>query len=329
MDSSITCTNFGNVYTIASAVVHIDRKEAASILFAVRQITEPESIKKRIKVTSALEILETRERVQHQPGRGGNEWARIHTNCKDLDAWLNGGIPVGFLTEFYGEAGTGKTQFCLQLCVNVQKPQSLAGFGGEALFIDGEGCFRPNRLFQIANGALASWTNELTPKEKERGLIDENGQSLTVESVLEHIHLLRIHSPQQLTVAILNRLESFLSCHPKIRLVVLDGMSYQLRFMENVKGYKDRTDVITLIVQLLRRLADEKWISFVITNQISDDFVTKEKKPALGERWSRTCSYKFYLERKYPYSAREISLIKAPELKPCQFRYTVTKDGIK
>lgn len=39
---------------------------------------------------------------------------RLRLKCKPLDDLLGGGIENGSITEIYGEAGSGKTNFCLQ-----------------------------------------------------------------------------------------------------------------------------------------------------------------------------------------------------------------------
>lgn len=49
------------------------------------------------------------------------------TGCSILDAALKGGIPTFGITELYGEAGTGKTQLCLQLALCAQFSQSYGG----------------------------------------------------------------------------------------------------------------------------------------------------------------------------------------------------------
>lgn len=39
----------------------------------------------------------------------------LKINCKPLDDLLGGGIESGIITKIYGEAGTGKTNLCLQI----------------------------------------------------------------------------------------------------------------------------------------------------------------------------------------------------------------------
>ena len=49
--------------------------------------------------------------------------ARLPVACPPLDELLHGGVESGALTEFFGEAGSGKTNICLQLARNA----ALAG----------------------------------------------------------------------------------------------------------------------------------------------------------------------------------------------------------
>ena len=80
---------------------------------------------------------------------------RVLLSCgiSGLDSVLDGGLSIGWLTEIYGEAGAGKTQFCLTLAAN-----SLER--GHAVFwIDTEGSFRTDRLAGIMAERCASLDN--------------------------------------------------------------------------------------------------------------------------------------------------------------------------
>jgi len=52
---------------------------------------------------------------------------KITTSSKNLDSLLGGGVEVKTITEFFGEFGSGKTQLCHQLAVNVQLPMEKGG----------------------------------------------------------------------------------------------------------------------------------------------------------------------------------------------------------
>ncbi len=70
---------------------------------------------------------------------------RIPLGCQSFDDLLGGGIEPGSLTLFYGEAGTGKTNICLQMARNVLRE------GKKVAFIDTEG-ISYDRVSQIFDG---------------------------------------------------------------------------------------------------------------------------------------------------------------------------------
>ena len=75
---------------------------------------------------------------------------RLSTGSKALDKVLDGGLETQTITEFYGEYGSGKSQICHQLCVNVQLPPERGGLNGAALYVDTENTFRLERIVQMA-----------------------------------------------------------------------------------------------------------------------------------------------------------------------------------
>jgi len=75
---------------------------------------------------------------------------RLTTGSKSIDELLGGGLETQTITEFYGEYGSGKSQFCHQLCVNVQLPPEHGGLGCGALYVDTENTFRTERIVQMA-----------------------------------------------------------------------------------------------------------------------------------------------------------------------------------
>jgi DNA repair protein RadB len=67
---------------------------------------------------------------------------RLQLKCRPLDDLLGGGIESKSITEIYGEAGTGKTNFCLQAA------RECADNGKKVVYIDSEGV-SSERLNQI------------------------------------------------------------------------------------------------------------------------------------------------------------------------------------
>jgi DNA repair protein RadA len=90
---------------------------------------------------------------------------RLTTGSSMLDKLLKGGVESQSITEFYGEYGSGKSQICHQLCINVQLPPEQGGLGGAALYIDTENTFRTERIFQMAQNM------GLDPEEAVKNII--------------------------------------------------------------------------------------------------------------------------------------------------------------
>ena len=65
--------------------------------------------------------------------------------CKPIDNLLGGGIETSIITEIHGEAGSGKTNFCLQAA------REYALHSGKVAYIDSEGV-SSERLKQICMG---------------------------------------------------------------------------------------------------------------------------------------------------------------------------------
>jgi RAD51-like protein 2 len=69
---------------------------------------------------------------------------------KSVDSMLGGGIAKGEVTEIVGLPGVGKTQLCMQLCVDARLPTAFGGVQGDAVYLDTEGSFSPERCFTMA-----------------------------------------------------------------------------------------------------------------------------------------------------------------------------------
>jgi DNA repair protein RadA len=75
---------------------------------------------------------------------------RLTTGSKVVDRLVDGGLETQTITEFYGEYGSGKSQICHQLCVNVQLPPERGGLGGAVLYVDTENTFRTERIVSMS-----------------------------------------------------------------------------------------------------------------------------------------------------------------------------------
>jgi DNA repair protein RadA len=110
----------------------IGEKKALAIIGVARSCIS-------VSFVRADELLKMRQNV-----------LRLTTGSKALDELLGGGLETQTITEFYGAYGSGKSQVCHQLCVNVQLPPERGGLNGAALYVDTENTFRTERIVQMA-----------------------------------------------------------------------------------------------------------------------------------------------------------------------------------
>lgn len=79
---------------------------------------------------------------------------RIPLGCPQFDRLLGGGIECGSVTLFYGEAGAGKTNVCLQIA------REVALQGKKVAYIDSEG-LSAERMSQVFQGNEEAMKNLL------------------------------------------------------------------------------------------------------------------------------------------------------------------------
>ncbi|KAJ6219738.1 hypothetical protein RDWZM_005550 [Blomia tropicalis] len=204
----------------------------------------------------------------------------IRIGCKGLDfAFGFNGLPTGKLVQITGEAGTGKSQICMQLCFCIQLDFECGGLEAEALYIDAENSFRPDRIREIAFNYFHS--------------IEPNLLKFKIEEILDRIHVRRINTNvDDLCDVILNgELETFFEFHSNVRLLILDSIAYHFRY-----DYQyDNNRRIQQLVQIsfkLRQIAHERNIAVLITNQVKFSSC-----PALGDIWNSIFSTSLLLNR--------------------------------
>jgi len=145
----------------------------------------------KMSFRSADEIWEKRKSLK-----------KLSSGGQNLDDLLGGGFEPGAVTEIFGEYRTGKTQIAHQLCVNVQLPNEQGGLEGNALYIDTEGTFRPERIIQMADAkdldynqilknitvgrAYNSDHQILLTREAPKIIDDRNIKLIIVDSLISH-----------------------------------------------------------------------------------------------------------------------------------------------
>ena len=136
------------------------------------------------------------------------ERARLSFGCPVFDEVFDGGLPLHGLSEVCGEAGSGKTQLCLQLAVSAVLPPSCGGRGGKCCYLttQGEGAFPVKRLEQLcANAAAQAPAVDGLTKETlmERVLIRTCGSVEVLFEVIDH-DLAQLMADGQVTCVIVD-----------------------------------------------------------------------------------------------------------------------------
>src|SRR5918996_1281304 len=223
------------------------------------------------------------------------------TGSKDLDGLLGGGIEVGAVTQFYGDPVTGKTQICHTLCVTLPLPF-------EAIYIDSEHRFRPERIKQISTSRGIDAQSVLR-RVKVAKPFDSNEQELCVE----------------VASSIVRRPGAM------VKLLIIDSMTdlYRANFYGR-KNLAERQQRLNVQMHNLSRLAQENNIAVVVTNQTSDtpdSFSNSKANPIGGKSLLYASTYIIFLKGSR-YDRLHAKLIRSPFQQPDQIKFAIDENGI-
>ena len=288
-------------YTTVEALATASMKELTQVLgdkTAHAIITEARKQLISIPFMRADEYLKFRSTVE-----------RLTTKCRKLDGLLGGGIETQAITEFYGEFGTGKSQICHQLCVNVQLPKEQGGLEGGALYIDTEHTFRPERIAQIA---------------KDVGLNPE-------EALSKVIYAEALTSDHQMYL--LDHAASHMSEH-NIRLIVVDSLIAHFRSeFVGREMLAERQQKLEKHLHKLMRLARAYNAAAVVTNQVMarpDAFFAEAVGPTGGHILAHISHTRVFLRKSPTPHIRIAKLVVSPSLpegSECLFK--ISEKGIE
>ncbi len=232
---------------------------------------------------------------------------KCSTGSKNLDKLLGGGIETQAVTEFIGEFGAGKTQICLTLSVMAQVPPEKGGFGGNVVYMDTEGTFIPDRVFEIANSL-----------------------GLDPHKTLSNIFLARTYNSNHQGFLI-DHLPKFCS-ENNVKLVIVDSMIGHFRGeyigRENLS---ERQQTLNSQLHKLLRLTEALNLPVVVTNQVQANptaFFGDPNKPAGGNIMAHACTHRIYL-RKGGKGTRIATVIDSPCLPEAKTRFKITEKGVE
>ncbi|RLJ08808.1 MAG: DNA repair and recombination protein RadB [Candidatus Aenigmatarchaeota archaeon] len=204
-----------------------------------------------------------------------------------------GRIEGGAITNFYGAAGTGKTNLCLLACLECIRK------GGKPVFIDTEGGFSLERVKQ------------LVPNYKE---------------TLDKITLLEPKSFEEQGKIIRSLQEK------EFDMIVLDSAValYRLEYADPMKEAIEPNRELSKQLSVLSNTAREKKMPVIITSHVFRSWETQKNEIVGGDSvryWSKVI---VFLERTGRTSERKATIIKhrwVPEGKSVKF--VIVQEGIK
>lgn len=288
---------------------------------------------------SGSEILEHR-----------NEIGKMSMFNDEADQLLGGGIETQSMTEFYGEFGSGKSQFTHQFCVNVQVPESVGGLEGSAIFIDTEDSFRPERIAGMVQGL---------PEEVLQAVIDRDDIDYTVEEIknsecsadgaphddtpaadvadlfLDRIHVAKaFNSNHQMLLAekALDMVKDKQDNDFPVRICCVDSLTSHFRAEYVGRGeLAKRQQKLNKHIHDLKRIADLGNVAVILANQVAsnpDSYFGDPTQPIGGNILGHASTFRLYI-RKSKNNKRVLKLDDAPNLPDGEAVLRVTENGLE
>jgi len=213
---------------------------------------------------------------------------KIPVQAKSIDTLLDGGIETDSLTLMYGEAGSGKTNICLQLARNVSR------MGHKTIYIDSEGV-SPERLRQMCGDDFDA----------------------VIPRILFYEPFSFEEQEQQIDEAV--RLATGAK---DIKLVILDSATvfFRLKQGETDQGRSSLSYQIVRLLTLARKID----IAVVMTSQVYFDIEHKVIKPLGGHTLYHNAKTILQLDKIEP-GRRRMTIIKhrcQPEGQSTEFLLT-------
>ncbi|MEM1947504.1 MAG: DNA repair and recombination protein RadA [Candidatus Caldarchaeum sp.] len=234
---------------------------------------------------------------------------RITTGSTRLDALIGGGVETQAITEFFGEFGSGKSQMCHQLAVNVQLPVRRGGLDASVLYIDTENTFRPERIIAMSKNL------DIDPDESLEKII-------YAEAYTSDHQMLLVEKADQIIK------------EKNIKLIIVDSLTAHFRSEYLGRQFlPERQQKLNKHMHKLIRLARAFNTAVVVTNQVmakpDDIFSTSAVYPIGGHIVGHTSHNRILIRKVMGKNLRIARLISSPYLPEGEAVFKITENGVE
>ncbi len=232
---------------------------------------------------------------------------KLTTGSQNLDKLLGGGLETQAITELVGEYGAGKSQICMRLSLNTQLSNHEGGLEGKTLFLDTEGTFAPQRVYQIAQAVQQD-----------------------PEKILDNIIYSRVYNSDH---QILSVDHAFKICQEEnVKLLVVDSILSHFRG-EYIgrETLSERQQRLNGHLHKLLRIAQALNLAVVITNQVQANpqaFFGDPTRPAGGNILAHASTHRVML-KKASGGIRVAKIIDSPSLPESEAYFQITEKGVE
>ncbi len=218
---------------------------------------------------------------------------RIPSGCDSIDELLGGGFEKGCITEIYGEAGSGKTNICLQTAILTAKS------GKNVIYVDTEG----------------------VSMERFRQLGGD-------EEIAKRIIFYRVYKFSQ-QADVIEKIAALVMKKKDIPLIIVDSLTEYYRAERGVGEDVNTQKSLSWQLAILNTIARKMNVAVIVTNQVYMDTSSGEIKPIGGHALHHNAKAIIML-RKIGNGFREAELIKHRSREEGKrVRFYIDHDGVK
>ena len=164
----------------------------------------------------------------------------IKTGLIKIDNFLSGGIPNCLIVDIFGGSGTGKTQLLLQLSINSIKN------GGNVLYLDTTGGFRPERILEIQKKSNINFN-----------LLDKITVS-RVTNTSEQINSIKNLHANNFSLIVIDNITDLFSYEYKNNESIFKKNSLFMKYMHELSFYAIANKIPIVITNMIRNMGDKE-----------------------------------------------------------------------